>query len=149
MSTGSADDGARRPPPGDAAAGDPIRHGTDGDAAGDPARHGPEGGAEAVVILGTAPSEDEARALASDLVGSGLAACVNIVPGIRSIYRWQGRVEDAAEVLLIAKSTRSRSEAVVERLARLHSYDVPEVLVLPVLGGHAPYLEWIAASVSG
>ena len=100
-----------------------------------------------VVVLVTAPSADSAASLARTLVEEGLCACGNVVPAIRSIYRWEGKVQDDAEALLVIKTERRLVPAVKERLPVLHPYQVPELLVLPVEDGLAPYLEWIAKSV--
>lgn len=86
---------------------------------------------------------DEAAALARALVDRGLAACVNIVPQIQSIYRWEGEVCEDAEALLVAKTTADRFEAFREAVLALHSADLPEIIALPIQAGHAPYLDWI------
>jgi periplasmic divalent cation tolerance protein len=96
-----------------------------------------------VVALSTAPSSEKAAELARILVGEGLAACVNVVPGVRSIYRWQGEIHDDAEVLCVIKTRRDRLEALRARLVALHPYEVPELVALDVTGGHAPYLAWL------
>jgi periplasmic divalent cation tolerance protein len=101
---------------------------------------------EALVVLVTAPSAERAAELARALVAERLAACGNVVPGLRSIYRWKDAVQEDDEALLVLKTTRARLEALRERVVALHPYDVPEVVALPVVGGHAPYLEWIVAS---
>ncbi|MBF5046187.1 divalent-cation tolerance protein CutA [Aggregicoccus sp. 17bor-14] len=98
------------------------------------------------LVLVTCPNTDVAASLARTLVEEDLAACGNIVPGLRSIYRWQGRVEDEAEVLLLLKSTRERFERLRARVVALHPYEVPEVLALAVEAGHAPYLAWVAGA---
>jgi len=103
--------------------------------------------ADEIVVLSTCSSADEAEKLARLLVEEGLAACVSIVPGVRSFYRWQGAVESAAEWMLLAKSSRSLFPALAAALAREHSYQVPEVLALPVAEGSAKYLEWLAAGL--
>ena len=100
---------------------------------------------DALVVLVTAPSAEQAAALARALVEARLAACGNVVPGLRSIYRWEGRVQDEPEALLVLKTTRDRLEALRERVLALHPYDVPEVLALPVEAGSAAYLAWLAA----
>jgi periplasmic divalent cation tolerance protein len=97
------------------------------------------------VALSTAPDEDVAARIARALVDERLAACANLVPSVRSIYRWQGAVEDAREVLLVIKTRADRVDALAERLRALHPYDVPELVVLPVAGGLAPYLDWVRA----
>ena len=96
-----------------------------------------------VVVLATAPNSDVAAELADGLVSERLAACVSRVPGVLSRYRWQGTEEEATEVLLIIKTQASRSRALVRRLAELHPYEVPEILVLPVADGFPPYLDWV------
>jgi periplasmic divalent cation tolerance protein len=101
------------------------------------------------IVLTTFPADADADALARTLVGERLAACVNILPPMRSIYRWQGAVEEASERQLIIKTAASRVAALKRRLADLHPYDVPEILVLPVSDGGERYLEWIGDSVSG
>jgi len=102
---------------------------------------------EPLVVLVTAGNVEEAVRLAQALVAERLAACVNIVPGLRSIYHWQGRVEDTAEVLLLVKTARHLFEALIARVGELHSYTVPEVIALPIVGGAAPYLEWLAGEI--
>jgi periplasmic divalent cation tolerance protein len=102
---------------------------------------------DAIVVLVTAPSAETAAAVARVLVEEGLAACGSVVPGLRSIYRWEGKVHDDAEALLVLKTERRMLEALKARLPALHPYQVPELLALPVEGGLAPYLEWISASL--
>lgn len=106
---------------------------------GDPGQRG----GEVLLVLVTAP-EAEARELARTLVQERLTACGNVIPGVRSIYRWEGAVEEAEEALLVLKTTRSLEPRLVQRIPELHSYDVPEVLVFEVKSGHAPYLSWVA-----
>jgi periplasmic divalent cation tolerance protein len=100
---------------------------------------------DALVVLVTAPSPDQAAEIARALVEERLAACGNVVPAIRSIYRWEGKVHEDAEALLVLKTTRGRFEALRDRVLALHPYDVPEVIALPVEAGSADYLAWIAA----
>jgi len=102
---------------------------------------------EARVVLVTAPTADAAAGVARALVEEGLAACGNVVPGIRSIYRWEGKVADEPEALLVLKTERRLVAALKERLPALHPYQVPELLALPVEDGLARYLEWIASAV--
>jgi len=102
---------------------------------------------DVVVVLCTLPRGDAAAAIARTLVEERLAACVNLVPEVRSIYAWQGKVEDEGEVLALIKTTADELPALRERLVALHPYDVPEVLALPVEDGHGPYLGWVRASV--
>ena len=101
------------------------------------------------VVLVTTPDADSARAIARTLVEERLAACGNVVPGLTSIYRWQGAVEEAAEALLMLKTSDDRLAALSERVIELHPYEVPEVLALRVDAGSQPYLDWIGESVRG
>lgn len=99
-------------------------------------------------VLMTAPDPEVAERLATELVEARLAACANLVPGVTSIYRWEGAMERAAEVLMVLKTTEERLPALVARAAELHPYDVPEVLALPVHEGYGPYLRWVAEETS-
>lgn len=101
---------------------------------------------EPVVVLITVPDEATARKIGKPLVEEELAACVNIVPGLRSIYRWEGKTCDDPELLLVVKTRRACFEALERRVRELHPYTVPEVIALPVVEGSAPYLDWLAAS---
>jgi periplasmic divalent cation tolerance protein len=100
-------------------------------------------------VLISAPDEETSETLARALVGERLAACVNVVPGIVSFYRWQGSMHRDPEVLLIAKTSSARVDSLRARVVELHPYDVPEVVVLPVEQGHLPYLDWVRAEVGG
>lgn len=100
---------------------------------------------DALVVLVTAPTAEQAVELARALVDERLAACGNVLAGVRSVYRWEGSVHEDAEALLVLKTTRARFEALRERVIALHPYQVPEVLALPVEAGSADYLAWIAA----
>jgi periplasmic divalent cation tolerance protein len=102
----------------------------------------------AVVVLSTFPDEARAADIARVLVEARLAACVNLVASARSIYRWQGAIEEAREVLAVIKTTSERLEALRARLVELHPYELPEVIALPIIGGHAGYLDWIASETS-
>jgi len=105
-------------------------------------------GAEPRVALATAPDAEVAARIAHALVDERLAACANLVPQVRSIYRWQGRVEDDTEVLLVIKTRADRVAALADRLRALHPYEVPELVVLPVVGGLAAYLAWMSAETA-
>jgi len=98
---------------------------------------------EFAVVLVTAKDQDEAGGIASSLVREKLAACVNILPSIRSVYAWEGRVCDEGEALMIIKTRRERVEQLTARVKQLHSYTVPEVIALPVLDGSMDYLKWL------
>lgn len=100
---------------------------------------------EVRVVLVTAPGVDVARDLARALVEAKLAACVNLVPGIRSVYRWEGEVQEDEEVLLVLKTRADRGAALASRIRELHPYDLPEVLELPAVGGSPAYLDWVRA----
>ena len=101
-------------------------------------------GKGAVVVLCTFPDVEQARAIAAELVERRLAACVNLLPGVESIYRWEGKVERAGEVLAVIKTTRyPELEAA---LKELHPYEVPEILALPVAVGLAGYMRWLGES---
>lgn len=97
------------------------------------------------VVLITAPDVETASRLARTLVDERLAACVNVVPAIRSFYRWEGSVKDDPESLLVVKTSAGRGEALAARVAELHPYDLPEVLELAASGGSAAYLAWVGA----
>ena len=99
------------------------------------------------VVLSTAGTEDEASRIASALVERRLAACVNVVPGVSSTYRWQGAVQTDREWLLVVKTRRDRFEAVRAAIRELHSYEVPEIVMLDIADGDAAYLAWIDASL--
>ena len=96
-----------------------------------------------IVAFTACDSEESAVALGRTLVEQRLAACVNIVPGARSIYRWQGKIEDAAEWVLIIKSRRDLFGQFREAIAKTHSYEVPEMIALPIVDGSEAYLEWL------
>jgi periplasmic divalent cation tolerance protein len=102
---------------------------------------------EARVVLTTTGNRDEAEKIAKALVAAEIAACVNIVGPIRSIYRWEGKVENAEEFLLIVKTWGSAYDYVEEKIRELHSYDLPECIALRVERGSEQYLEWIENSV--
>jgi len=100
-------------------------------------------------VLATAPDDATARTLAEAVVREGLAACVSLVPGVLSVYRWRGELRHDAEILLVMKTTAARAAALRERVVALHPYDVPEVLCLAVEDGHQPYLAWVHEETGG
>ena len=100
------------------------------------------------LALSTAPDAETGARIARALVEERLAACVNLVPGIRSLYRWQGAIQDDTEVMLVIKTRHDRVDALADRLRALHPYEVPELLALPVEAGLAPYLDWVAAEAA-
>ena len=103
---------------------------------------------DAMVVLSTFPNEAVAGSVARAVVEEQLAACASLT-AVRSIYRWQGAVQDDAEVLAVVKTTRARVPALTARITALHPYEVPEAIALPIDGGHAPYLAWLRTSVGG
>jgi periplasmic divalent cation tolerance protein len=100
-----------------------------------------------LMVLTTFGSAEDASRAANALVDEQLAACVNILPSVTSIFRWEGEVQSSSEVLCLIKTTEAGFEKLRARLVELHPYDVPEVIALPIKAGHAPYLEWLTASV--
>jgi periplasmic divalent cation tolerance protein len=104
---------------------------------------------EQLVVLMTASSQEEADRIAHGLVSEMLAACVNVIPAVTSVYRWQGQVQRDQEWLLVAKSRRDVLDALVQRVQALHSYDVPEIIALPLVGGSEAYLRWIDREIHG
>ena len=100
-----------------------------------------------IVVLSTCASEEEAESLARQIVEQRLAACVNVIPHIRSYYRWKGALESAEEWLLLIKSSRDRFELLRAALEKAHSYEIPEVLALPVVDGAENYLNWIESGL--
>ena len=101
-----------------------------------------------VVVFSTFPGPDQAADIAKVLVDERLCACVNLLPAVRSIYRWEDAIHDEAETLAVIKTTAERLDALQARLVELHPYDVPEAIALPVIGGHAPYLAWITGETT-
>ncbi len=100
-----------------------------------------------VVVLVTVPTAEVAERIAAMVVGEHLAACVNVVPGVRSLFRWEGRVQEESELLLAIKTTARRLRALEARVRALHPYSVPELIAVPVVAGHAPYLAWVSECV--
>ena len=98
---------------------------------------------EYAVVFITAPDEEEAVRIARTIVEERLAGCVNIVKGIRSIYSWEGKVEDEHEVLMVVKTRRDLFTVLEKRVKELHSYSVPEIILLPIMEGSPEYLEWL------
>ncbi len=100
------------------------------------------------IALTTAGSDDEARTIARAVVERGLAACVNVVSGVRSVYRWKGEIAEDDERLLIMKTDAAHVEPLRSAIRELHSYEVPEFVVVEVVGGDQAYLEWLAGALS-
>jgi periplasmic divalent cation tolerance protein len=100
-----------------------------------------------IVVLSTCASEAEAEKLARALVSAELAACVNVVPQIRSFYRWKGALETGGEFLLLIKTSRSLFDALKIEIEKLHPYEVPEVIALPIVDGSENYLNWLGQNL--
>jgi periplasmic divalent cation tolerance protein len=100
-----------------------------------------------IVVLTTCADENEAEKLARALLDDRLAACVSVIPRMRSFYHWKGAIESADECLLLIKSSRESFEALSATLRKLHSYEVPEVLALPVVDGEPNYLNWLESNI--
>ena len=100
-----------------------------------------------IVVFTACESSEEAKKLARHLVETRVAACVNIIPGAFSVFRWEGKVDEASEWLLIVKTTRARLDDLKVELRRIHSYSVPEVVAVPIVDGSEDYLEWVDREV--
>ena len=105
--------------------------------------------AEPIVVFITAASAEEAMRIAEVLVNSKLAACVQVLPEMHSIYLWKGEVERAREVLLIAKTTMAKFAGLQSQLRAIHSYETPEIIALPIVAGSEDYLKWLTSSLEG
>lgn len=100
-----------------------------------------------LLVLMTAANKEEATRLAEMLVGSHLAACVQILPEMESVYRWQGKIERTPEILLLAKTVSSKFLSLEREVRSLHSYETPEIVAVPISNASAPYLEWLSNSL--
>ena len=100
------------------------------------------------LIYMTASNDAEARTIARILVQERLAACVNILAGMRSVYHWEGEIQEESEIVLIAKTRRDRVPALTDRVTEIHSYDCPCVVTIPIDGGNPDFLDWIDAETS-
>ena len=98
---------------------------------------------DAIIVLCTCPDNASARQLAQTLLSEKLAACVNLIPQVTSLYYWQGKMEESQEVQLVIKTRRTMFGVLQERLLSLHPYEVPEILALPILCGNPAYLQWV------
>ena len=101
-----------------------------------------------IVVFLTASNGEEATRLADLLIGAHLAACVQILPEMESVYRWQGKIERQSEILLIAKTTAGKFAELEREVRALHSYETPEIVAVPLVAGSTPYLEWLADSLN-
>ena len=98
---------------------------------------------EYVVVLSTTPNLSEAERLGKEMVEKGLVACVNIIPQIRSIYKWKEKLHNEEEMLLVMKSRKDRTEEIIDYIRKNHSYEIPEIVSLPITSGSEKYLAWI------
>lgn len=103
--------------------------------------------ADCVLVLVTVPGDSDADAIAKDLVLTGVAACVNVLPPMQSIYRWEGEVQNEVERQMLIKTTNAAVPSLWQRIRDLHPYDVPEFLVLPIIDGNEAYLKWVRTNV--
>lgn len=108
----------------------------------------PEDPGDAIVVFITAANGEEAARLAEMLVGAHLAACVQILPEMESVYRWQGKIERQPEILLLAKTTLEKFDELEREVRALHSYETPEILAVPVSAGSTPYIQWLNSSLT-
>jgi periplasmic divalent cation tolerance protein len=105
-------------------------------------------GDDAIVVFMTAANGEEATRLADLLVGAHLAACVQILPEMESVYRWEGKIERQSEILLIAKTTTAKLAELEREVRALHSYETPEIVAVPIIAGSSPYLAWLFDSLN-
>ncbi len=103
---------------------------------------------DVIVVLITAGSIEEGERIAGSLIDSHLVACVNVVPSVKSIFIWEGKRDQQSEVLLIAKSRKALLNQIIEHVKKIHSYSVPEVIAIPVIGGYEDYLKWVEETTS-
>ena len=105
-------------------------------------------GDDPIVVFMTAANGEEATRLADMLIGAHLAACVQIMPEMESVYRWEGKIERQSEVLLLAKTSIGKFADLEREVRALHSYDTPEIVAVPILAGSTPYLKWLVESLN-
>ena len=105
-------------------------------------------GEDAIVVFLTAANGEEATRLADLLIGAHLAACVQILPEMESVYRWEGKIERQSEILLLAKTTTVKLAELEREVRALHSYDTPEIIAVPIIAGSSPYLAWLIESLN-
>ena len=106
-----------------------------------------EQASDAIVVFMTAANTEEASRIAETLVDKGLAACVQILPEMQSVYRWKGEIEKQPEILILAKTVKSKFGELETEVRALHSYDTPEIVATPLINGSRPYLEWLSSSL--
>ncbi|SPP65036.1 divalent-cation tolerance protein CutA [Nitrospira lenta] len=100
-----------------------------------------------IIIFVTVHDQKEGRRISKEILTSRLAACVNIIPGIQSMYQWKGKIVQEKEAMLVLKTTRSRYRKLEQKIKQLHSYEVPEVIAIPLICGSPQYIEWVAKEV--
>lgn len=103
--------------------------------------------ADCVLVLVTIPADEDAEPFAKDLVAAGVAACVNVLPPMQSVYRWEGALEVEVERQVLVKTTSAAVPALWQRVRDLHPYDVPEFIVVPIIDGNEAYLKWVRMNV--
>ena len=103
---------------------------------------------QALLVLTNVPDLECAQLIARTLVEARLAACVNLLPAVQSIYRWQGQIEETTEITLLIKTTSQQVDSLQKTIVKLHPYDVPEIIATPIVAGYAPYLQWIATETA-
>ena len=103
---------------------------------------------DVLIVYCTCSSREEALKLANAIVSEGAGACVNLLPLVESVYRWEGKIETAQEVMLLIKTTREQFDPLRDLIVNLHSYDTPEIIGVPVVAGLPKYLEWLGASIA-
>jgi periplasmic divalent cation tolerance protein len=103
---------------------------------------------QAILVLTNVPDLECAQLIARTLVEARLAACVNLLPAVQSIYRWQGQIEEVTEITLLIKTTSQQVDSLQKAIVKLHPYDVPEIIATPIVAGYAPYLQWIATETA-
>lgn len=107
----------------------------------------PDDASDAIVVFMTAANSDEASRIAELLIDKNLAACVQILPEIQSVYRWKGEIERQSEILILAKTVQSKFSELETQVRAVHSYETPEIVATPLTNGSKPYLEWLSANV--
>ena len=103
---------------------------------------------QALLVLTNVPDVECAQLVARTLIKARLAACVNLLPAVQSMYRWQGQIEEATEITLLIKTTSQHYDSVQQAIVKLHPYDVPEIIATPIVAGSAPYLQWITTETA-
>ena len=101
-----------------------------------------------LILLCTCPDDAVAADLSTQLVEQGLAACINRVPGLTSVYKWEGKMQSGTEALLMIKTSEAAVEQLIVELKRLHPYELPEIIAVPITAGYQPYLDWILESTT-